>query len=210
MKKYILGIVAALGVVAHSQGAAVINWGNAQTQGGSTGATPGQDILDPTGAFLPTGSSFLMLMYQSTDNVINYNQSTLAPGGDEHLVASVAFSAGAWDTGAFALPLQQNTPGAVAGQVSAITSGAFLYTVLLNASTVGAATQSAILDGAGVAGGTTTTLTLNGANIGTYDTTGMSTTSPFNWVATTVPEPATFAFLGMGGILLAVRKLRRN
>jgi len=192
MKKIMTLSIAALFATFASKAATNLDWGNANYVG-NNGA---QDIVDQAGN--PLGSSFVatILLVSSGDNIIGWNPVTQTIGAGETTLVTWNWTAN-WNDNqvdgylfrALATPTDPIGP---------VGNGTFLYTVIYTP------TASLILDGA------TAGAAVVGANqIGTYDTTGNGGgANPNQWVV--VPEPSTYAFMGLGAVLLAVRRLRRS
>ena len=87
-----------------------------------------------------------------------------------------------------------------------IAGGDEVYTVIFNASTFGAATMYCILED----GLTATTLPGSFDPPAAYDPTSSDGGNVAgDWVSIAVPEPSVLAFLGIGGVLVAVRRMRK-
>lgn len=195
MKLKLAAIIMAFAAI-NAFGAAQINWANTFADSGDL--TSDQNIYDESGNLLSTSASgYTLYLVLSSDSTINWNPTTLSVGAGETVLYSVQWSSAAWDNGAFFDPVQSG--------VASVVNNSFLYSVIVH-DTAGI-DYSAILDGAGTTGGAATDIGTSGSGIYDYNTTGLSHLSPHNWVA--VPEPSTYAFLGLGLVLFALRRYRR-
>ena len=173
---------------AYSQTFRFMDW---VSDGFATVAGPGQ-ILNSSGAQVQTTDNWLVQMYSTVlGNVSTLADGTLLPG----VTTSAAFGANG-QFGDFSRDY-----GADA------TSGLTVFSVIFNASTIGGATEYAIIDG--VIGTRTPFM------VGTYDNLSANTTEyntggtvAGDWVA--IPEPSTYAMILCGAGLLAYRRFRRS
>jgi hypothetical protein len=143
-------------------------------------------IYDWTGVLVPTNSSWIVRIYESTDATINF--SNLLPTGDDTYTGNQFTFAAAGVTDGFSKKTISNPPN--------ITSSNSIYSVIFNSTDSLTATRWAVIDSA-VATVTFSPTTFN------YNPGGVVAG---DWQA--VPEPATALLFGLGGF--GAWLLRRN
>ncbi len=143
-------------------------------------------IYDWTGVLVPTNSSWIVRLYESTDASINF--SNLLPTGDDTYTGNQFAFASSGLTAGFSKTTFSNPPN--------IGDGNSIYSVIFNSSDALTATKWAVIDSA-VATVSFSPFTFN------YNPGGVVAG---DWQA--VPEPATALLFGIGGI--GAWLIRRN
>jgi len=139
------------------------------------------------GGTVVAGDMFLMALYSTADAVMDLTDTFIAAPG-------FAGNAGPGVFGDTSLTIGV-TPG--------LTSGINIFTVIFNASTIGAATSYAVVDDAPFA----VTVGAPPPPSLLYDAGGIISA---DWVTIAVPEPSTYAMILCGIGLLAFRRYRRS
>jgi hypothetical protein len=183
MKKKILVFLMTIGSVYISQAAVNVQWYNLDPV-----VTAGDNLP------LALGQSYTFWLIQTPGSDILFNTSTFTPGLGETVVGSFdwATSTAAYDPGLF---FEELNVGALApgfGPITSIGLGSYVYTAITGAPGIYGLPDS------GVA-----TLVDNsnynaGAQFFNYDTGAI----------TVVPEPSVMALMGLGGLLVAIRRRR--
>jgi hypothetical protein len=147
---------------------------------------------------IPTDSTYLLQMYESSDNICDFSAGL--PGAGETLRESATWNSGG-EAGYFAItldPLNSN-----------VAQDDYLYTVIWNTTTgynLDPTTRYAIVEGTPGAPSTTKLGMLESG----YDPTSVGATGVVGADWQPVPEPGTMAMFGLGAVLLALRKKLRK
>jgi hypothetical protein len=182
MKKKLLALFVATAIGSISQAAVKVDWYNLD-------AVKDVDLSD-----LAMGGSYTFWLIQTPGSAILFDTSALTPGLGETVVGSFdwATSTAVYDAGLFYEVIQ---PGALApgfGPIGDIGLGSYLYTAVTGAGGVYGLPDS------GVATLVDASNYNAGAQFLNYDTGAI----------TLIPEPSVMALMGLGGLLMAIRRRR--